>query len=267
MGPTNVALVKLFQADLKLRDAQNRLEAVTRGVRLQERKLKDLTEKLQAGQSALRELQSQAGQLDLDIKIRDERIEKLRQQQTTTSNNREYQAFLVEINTEKVDKNKVEEQALKVMEQVEKKQAEVKDLQAQVETEQKKLAGMREQIGSQKAAVQAEIDQLKPARDEAAAGVPAKARDAFERLADRYDGEGMSAIAKPDRRREEYMCSVCNMDLVVDIYNRLHVRDEPVFCPSCRRILYIPDDLPPEMAIHTKKKKEEKPDEQTAESA
>ena len=42
------------------------------------------------------------------------------------------------------------------------------------------------------------------------------------------------------------------MDLVIDVYNKLHSRDELVFCPSCRRILYIPDDLPPEVAIKGK---------------
>ncbi len=59
----------------------------------------------------------------------------------------------------------------------------------------------------------------------------------------------MSAIAKPDRRREEYLCTACNMDLVTDVYNKLHSRDDLVFCPSCRRILYIPADLPPELAV------------------
>jgi hypothetical protein len=71
----------------------------------------------------------------------------------------------------------------------------------------------------------------------------------FDRMSERFDGEAMAAIAKPDRRREEYVCTACNMDLVVDVYNKLHARDELVFCPSCRRILYIPDDLPPEVAI------------------
>ncbi len=66
----------------------------------------------------------------------------------------------------------------------------------------------------------------------------------------------MSAISKPDRRREEYLCTACNMNLVTDVYNKLHSRDELVFCPSCRRILYIPDDLPPELAV--KKPKEYK---------
>jgi len=100
----------------------------------------------------------------------------------------------------------------------------------------------------------AEVEALRPARDTAAAAVPPKGRDAFERLADRYDdGEAMSALEKPDRRREEYNCNACNMSLVADVYNKLHSRDELVFCPSCRRILYIPEDLPPEAAIKTVK--------------
>ncbi len=67
----------------------------------------------------------------------------------------------------------------------------------------------------------------------------------------------MSALAKPDRRREEYACSACNMDLVTDVYNKLHTRDELVFCPSCRRMLYIPDDLPIELAVNKVKEKKE----------
>jgi hypothetical protein len=47
------------------------------------------------------------------------------------------------------------------------------------------------------------------------------------------------------------------MALVVDIYNRLHSRDDLVLCPSCGRLLYIPEDLPPDVAVN--KAKEVKP--------
>ena len=48
MGPTNVALVKLYQADQKLREAQGRLDATTKNVRIQERRGKDLTDRINA---------------------------------------------------------------------------------------------------------------------------------------------------------------------------------------------------------------------------
>jgi uncharacterized protein len=257
MGPINIALVKLYQADQKLREAQARLDSVSRNARIQERRVADLSEKLRLGQTTLKEQQSQAAQLDLDLKTRDAKIERLRVQQQSAKNNREYQAFLLEINTEKVDKGNSEESLLKVMELVEKSQAEVKDLSATLEVEQANLEAIRTEIGDKVKQLQTEIDSLRPSRDAAAAGVTPQARAAFERLADRFDGEAMSALAKPDRRREEYVCTSCNLDLVTDVYNKLHMRDELVFCPSCHRILYIPADLPIELAVHKVKEKKE----------
>ncbi|HEY2585719.1 MAG TPA: C4-type zinc ribbon domain-containing protein [Tepidisphaeraceae bacterium] len=253
MGPTNVALVKLFRADQALREAQARLDAAARNVRIQDRRVNDLSEKLKLAQARLKEQQAKAAGMDLDLKTRDAHIEKLRTQQQTAKNNKEYQAFLVEINTAKVDRNKVEDEAMKVLEAVERGQNEAGGLQAQLQAEQQKLQTLKQESGETVAKLQAEVDALRPARDEAANAVPPRARDAFERLGERYDGEAMSALAKPDRRREEYICTACNMSLVINVYNKLHSRDELVFCPSCGRVLYIPEDLPPEAAIHNSK--------------
>jgi hypothetical protein len=49
------------------------------------------------------------------------------------------------------------------------------------------------------------------------------------------------------------------MDLVTDVYNKLHSRDDLVFCISCGRILYIPEDLPPETAINSRGKADKEP--------
>ncbi|MGD1276523.1 MAG: C4-type zinc ribbon domain-containing protein [Tepidisphaeraceae bacterium] len=257
MGPTNVALVKLYQADQKLRQAQARLDAVSKNVRIQERKTAEISERLRLGQAKLREQQSQAAQLDLDVKTRDAHIDRLRTQQQNAKTNREYQTFLVEINTEKVDKAKMEDQLLAALEAIEKLGAETAELGRSLEAENAKLVEMQGEIGQRVAQLQREIEALHPGRRATAEAVPPRARDAYERLAERYDTDAMAAIAKPDRRREEYVCTACNMDLVTDIYNKLHSRDELVFCPSCRRILYIPDDLPVELAVHKVKERKE----------
>jgi len=211
-----------------------------------------------AAQTHLREQQSQAAQSELDIKSRDARIERLRTQQQGAHNNKEYQAFLVEINTEKVDRGKVEDELIKLMDVVEKAQTETKELAAHLEAEQTKLTEMQAQIGDTVAKLRNEVDAMRPAREAAAAALPAKVRDAFERLADRMEGEALAALERPDRRREEYACGACNMDLVTDVYNKLHSRDDLVMCPSCGRILYIPEDLPPEQAINLRGKEREK---------
>jgi uncharacterized protein len=244
-----------------VRTAQGRLDDASRNVRIHERKVAEITEQHKAATQRLREQQSQSAQLELDLKTREAHIERLRTQQQTAKNNKEYQAFLLEINTEKVEKTKVEEQTLVVMEQVEKLTAEHKELTALLESEKEKLAKLKAEVGGKLTALQKEIDALKPGREAAAAEVPAKALEAFVRLADRFDGEAMSALAKPDRRREEWVCTSCNIAVVTDVYNKLHSRDELSFCPNCHRILYIPDDLPPEMAVNVKPKRAEKKEE------
>src|SRR6478752_4069334 len=163
MGPTNVALVAYYKADQELRAAQARLDAAAKDVRVQERRVNDLIEKQRLAQSKLRETQSKAGQLELDLKSRDAHIEKLRTQQQNAKNNKEYQTFLVEINTQKVDRNKVEDETMK----------------------------LKEQIGGKLALLQQEIDAIKPNVEAAGAKVPAKAREVFDRMAERFDGEAM----------------------------------------------------------------------------
>src|SRR2546423_9629903 len=146
MGPPNIPLVNSSRPDQRVREAQARLDAATKDVRVQERKVNDLAEKHKLAQVKLREGQSKQGQLDLDLKARDAHIEKLRTQQQNAKNNKEYQAFLVEINTEKVDRNKVEEDVLKLMEETEKRQAGVKDLGAHLDTAKTELQSMRAPI-------------------------------------------------------------------------------------------------------------------------
>lgn len=254
MGPTNVALVKLFRAEQQLREAQGRLDAATKNVRIQERKVADLAEKVKLAQNRHKELQARGASFELDIKTREARIEKLRLQQQNTHNNKEYQAFLMEISTEKVDRGKSEDELLKVMEQQEKSGAELKEATALHDSENQKLATLRGQINETVEKLKQEVEALRPARDAAAAAVPAKLLQSFERLAERYDGEALSALSKPDRRREEYLCTACHMELVVNVYNRLHTRDDVVACTSCGRYLFIPEDLPPEVAINSRGK-------------
>ncbi len=260
MGPTNVALLKLYEAETHLREAQRKLDSATRNVRLQQRKVDDLTSRQQTTADALIKQRAKGGELDLEIKSKDEKVEHLRQQQASAQTNREYQAFLIEINTHKVDKAKIEEEAFKIMEAVDALQKETESLATQLAAESAKLVELRGSIDDRVKQLTADVEAARPLRDQAAEAVSPTARLLFERLAERYDGEAMEPIDKPHPKREEYVAMICNVDLTVDIYNRLHTRDEVIGCPSCGRLMFIPADLVPEKAVHKpKEKKARKP--------
>ena len=154
---------------------QERLDSATKSLRVQERKTNDLAEKLKIAQANSKDLQVKSANLDLDLKTRDAHIEKLRSQQQVAKNNKEYQAFLLEISAGKADRGVVEEQAIALLAEVEKAQKEATDLAGSVETERAKLAEMKEERAGRWPSGTAEIDALKSApREYAAATISPK---------------------------------------------------------------------------------------------
>lgn len=254
MGPTNLALLELFRADTTLRQAQTALDEATRGVRVQKKRAELAGQAHDQTVRRLKQARAQQMELDSDLKARDARIEHLRQQQETAQNHRQFQSFLIEINNQKLDRGRIEEQAVQKLNDVE----ELQKLQAEqaetVAAEKQRAEQLEAEIDQKTRQLQAEIARLEPLREEAASKVSPKALTIFDRLADNYDGEAMAAVGHIEGRTEGYFCTVCNMELVVDVYNRLMTRDEVLTCPGCGRMLYVPEDLTPEMAVRQKKK-------------
>lgn len=253
MGPTTAALLEYFRADQAYQQARQKLDAVTRSVRIQEGKVNGLTtEHAEAHKKAI-ETEAKAKELELEVKSRDERIELLRSRQGNATNPKEYQALLVEINTQKVDKGKSEEQALALLEQAETQKKAAAELKTRLDAESAKLGTMRAEIDDRVRQISAEVEAARGPRDEIGKRVPPQALSLYSRMSDRFEGEAMAAIEKPDPREIDYLCTGCNTYLVANIYNRLmSSRDEIVTCPSCQRILFVPEDMTPELALSKK---------------
>jgi predicted nucleic acid-binding Zn-ribbon protein len=249
MGPTTAALLRLFRADKALREAQENLDAVTKDVRAQETRKTHASNRLAAAQTRFKDLQVKAANSELDLKAREEHIEKLRNRQQQAANNKEYQALLVEINTAKVDRAKIEEATIKLMEQLELAAGDVRTHTTALQADEAKLDDMKSKLGDKATAAQAEVERLRPERNAAAAEIKPHLVEQFDKLADRFDGEAMAAIDRPNPREEEYICTGCNMGLVPNVFNSLKTRDDVITCPSCRRILYIPESMTVETAV------------------
>ena len=253
MGPTNQALLALFRADSALRRAQEDLDSATRGVRVQRKRAEIAEANLAQTLAGLKHVKAQQMELDSDLKQRDDHIEHLRLQQQEAQNHKQYQAFLGAINTQKNERGRVEEEAearLKDAEQLDAQQVQQRE---QAAAERQKAEQLQSDIGETTSTLEARIADLQPQRDAAADKVPAAPRGVFERLADNYDGEAMAPIGHIDAKEEGYYCTACNMELIADVYNRLKTRDDVVTCPGCGRLLYIPEELTPEMAVRQKK--------------
>ena len=253
MGPTNKALFDLFRADTQLRKAQTQLDAATRGVRIQ-RKRADLAVTSHAETShKLKHTKAQQMELDVELKSLDAKIEHLREQQSATENSKQYQNFLVEINHQRGERTKIEDLAVARLAEVEELQKRESEQTEMAKSERDKAEQLSSEIGGTTKELEATIEALEPEREEAAKKVPEAALKMFDRLADNYEGEALAAVGHIEGKQEGYFCTGCNVELVVDAYNRLMTRDVVLNCPGCGRILYVPEELTPEMAVRQKK--------------
>ena len=253
MGPNNKALLDLFRADSALRLAQSQLDAATRGVRIQQKRA-ELAEKAHADLSVRhKRTRAQQMELDTDLKARDARIEHLREQQSATENNKQFQNFLVEINKQKEERTRIEDAGVTKLADVESLQKQEAAQRDAVVAERAKAEQLQRDIGETTTQLEERINTLQPQRDAAAGAVPDQALAMFNRLADNFEGEALAAVGHIEGKQEGYFCTGCNMELVVDVYNRLMTRDAILNCPGCGRILYVPEELTPETAVRQKK--------------
>ncbi|MFA7236947.1 MAG: C4-type zinc ribbon domain-containing protein [Phycisphaeraceae bacterium] len=239
----NTALRELYLVDQQVRGLESRLDGARKNVRAQQIRMDQLNQQVNELSDQLKQSQAKAGTMENEVNTIDARVTKLRDQMNAVKTNKEYSAMLVEVNTLKADKSQLEEKAFEIMTQVEAQQKQLADLNARCADQtkikalaDKQLAERMGEVGEQLAAIQAQ-------RVQAASHVPPDMLAIFDRLADNYDGEAMAAIIEEDRRRLEYTCGGCYMQIPIERVNLLITQDQLVRCSSCQRILYIEPQL------------------------
>ncbi|QNN21047.1 hypothetical protein HED60_01770 [Planctomycetales bacterium ZRK34] len=243
------ALHELYLVDQQVRGLQSRLDGAQAYVRAQTNKLDALNKQLAELSEQHRQAQATEANLENEVKSIEQRIDKLREQMNSAKTNKEYSAFLVEVNTFKADKAKIEERALELLGESDKIAERMSQVKAQAEDQQKIKAHAEAELEKRRAEVGEDLDRLNAKRKEAAAAVPGDALAVFEKLADDTDGEPMAPVEQDDPRRMEYNCGGCFMAIPAEVVNRLATQDNIVLCTSCGRILYLAAPMREAMGI------------------
>lgn len=239
MGETLEALCRLQAVELQLAEFRHAREAKTRRIEYHKRQIAKTEEKLQKSRASFRERQSRLDAIQLDITAREESVDKHRQALNKAKTNKEYAAILTAMNTEKADNSKLETQLLQLMDVCQGLKDETALADAEKASLLEDLARAQEVLNTYDAESQQQRDSLQAERDACAEKVPPTALANFDRVAEHHDGEAMVPVVKLHPKRDEYVCSGCNMKLTLEVTNSLQSRDEIQICKVCGRILYL----------------------------
>lgn len=234
----------LFLLESQVRGLRRRLDGAMRRQTALQTKLDQLTRQHAELTDQIKHFQAKSSSLEHQAGDIDERVGVLRTRMTQVTSNKEYSALLVEVNTLKLNKDKLEEQALAEMGHVEELQEQAGQLDTTAREQERLLSVAKVDVSTRQSEVGQRLEEVTAERDEASANVPISTRQIFERLAQSYDGEAMASVTEVNRRAMEYNCDGCYMKIPVEVVNALYTKpDEPTVCPNCARLLFLDEEF------------------------
>lgn len=240
MAKMLAALLRLQSVERDLVQVRRRLQTRKNAVSIQQRKIDALRAEYDALHEKALTRRKDADRRELDLKAKEAQVAKLRTALNTAKTNKEYAAYLTEINTHKADNAKIEEEVLKIMQEVDAIKAQTQVSKAQLDAEESRLREVTQASADEIARLNKLVDQLTAQREQAVREVPPEAMAVFERLSESYEGEALAVIEVHGKRPPfDYVCGGCFMSLNAEHANVLRTRDEMRTCDNCKRILYM----------------------------
>lgn len=233
----------LVLLDQKIRGISGRLDVAGRRLAFQQDKITQLQQQHTEMDQQFKHAQVKVSELEKQTVEIDERIERQRQQMNTVDNNKEYSSLLIEINTLKDEKGKVEDQALEQMTQVESMGQELGGISDRVGDQQKLVTVAELEVEECRSEIGDTLDRLTKERTEAQQQLPSKMRDTFDRLVHMHDGDAVASVVEENRRTREYSCGGCYLAIPVETVSTLMSSDDIVVCTNCNRMLMLDQNL------------------------
>jgi len=237
-------LYQLFLLDQQVRGLSTRLDSARNRHKAQAVKLDQLARQQKELADQVKQVATKTTTLEKEASGVEERIVSIRSKMNTVTNNKEYSAFLVEVSTLKIDKDKKEEEAIAQMEHRERLVALLAELDAKVADQQKMVTLSEKEVVDRKEEVGAKLAQVTQQRDQASTELSPETLVAFNKAADLHDGEALAVVVEESRKHLEYSCGGCYMSIPVERLNSLMTKHNSITgCPNCGRILYVADEL------------------------
>ena len=193
-------------------------------------------EALEASKRNMTDFRAQMDKRDGDLKTSEEKIKKLSTQLNTVKTNKEYSAIQHEILNAKAEKSGIEDDILTMMEDVDSHHQKIKECEDAAKKADEEIQNKRQAIQAAIADADARIQRIEEERTKLADTIPANLLASYERLTKgKPNTQAMAAC-------RNFVCQGCRMSLTANTVNLLMGANKLVYCKSCGRILYLPED-------------------------
>jgi predicted nucleic acid-binding Zn-ribbon protein len=175
-----------------------------------------------------------ADERQLQLKEREDHVAKLKVQLNMCSANKEFQALKEQIAADEQATSVLSDEILETLEKMDTLESLTKKAQANLAKTKEELDKTRKRVAEQQVSLEADLARVTAELEKAEAQLPADFKTDYERI---IKGRGEDALAQV----EGETCGGCYQLLTPQTMSEL-IMARPVFCKSCGRLLYLPED-------------------------
>jgi predicted nucleic acid-binding Zn-ribbon protein len=231
---TASSLRDLHRIHEQLRDLRERSARGPKQVKAHEANVTRLEAEVGEGKNQVKAARVLADQKQLALKAGETKIEELRRKLNACSSNREYQALLEQIAADEMANSVLADEILETLEKVDALKAHATEAETRLAKGREELAKVQQAVQAQQATLETELVRVEGELHRAEAKLPSDLRDAYQRVVKSKGSDAMSQV-------EGQSCGGCNSTITPNMLNALKL-DRVVFCQSCGRLLYLPED-------------------------
>lgn len=224
-------IVELQNLDTIIISIKKNIEILPRKIANDQNELKTAQESYELSQRNLSALEKRKKEKDRDIGEFDAKITKLRGKTSEIKTNKEYQAYIKEVENMQKELDKAEDELLYIMESLDESKKIIELKRAKVKEEEEKLEAIKRKIELEKTKGEEELKFLMDKRKKFSNKIEKDYYDLYMNLLKVCKGQAVVEV------RDE-ICYGCNLHIPPQQYVKIKNSSEFSSCPQCRRILY-----------------------------
>ncbi len=230
---TTETLRNLHHIHQQLSDLAARLDRFPRVAKAFDENIAKLQAELAEAQKKTKSLKAVVDDKQMQLKTRMAGVEKRKEQLREAKSNKEYQALKEQIAADEAANDVLETEALEAMERLDAASGDVAQCQAALGKAGEDARNNKEESDRQTPLIQGDMARLEGQLRQAEKELPAEFRAVYARMVRQKGSEALAPVLG------EY-CGGCNHHVPLNLVNAV-LLNQPVFCRSCGRMLYLPE--------------------------
>ena len=231
-----VSLVNLQRIEIETSSVETKISNVDQRLEKLDERLRDFKQVIEKQESVIAELNQKYREYETDVRMNLDAIKKSEAKLSSVKTNKEYQAFLKEIDDLKEKNSKLEDDMIEFLDRIEEAENILNSKAAEYSELQTRLNNERETIQKETEEGKRQLENLDAQLKTVAAGIDAGLLATYDKVKS-LQNNAIGIVAVTDA-----VCQGCNMNIPPQMYNELQRGDSLKKCPICDRIIYWKDE-------------------------